>query len=360
MNRRPKALALVSGGLDSTLALAMVKEHGVEVEALNFATGFCFTDHHRAMKSPKHNLRNEALRAGADLSVPVTVIDISEKYFDDVLVDPRHGYGANMNPCLDCRTYMLARAKDYLEKTGADFVFTGEVLGQRPKSQFRKALATAAEESGLGDRLLRPLSAKLLPPTLPEREGWVDREKLLGISGRSRKVQIEEVAKRGMNIDEIPQPAGGCCFLTDEAYSRKLRDWLDHQDDPRHDAEAFVLLKVGRHLRLNDDVKLVVGRDEGENAFLANHRLGRWEFWARDFTGPTVLAEASRDLRWEEIEEIAAITSRYGHGKDEDRATVCWRAPGPPDETFPMVDERSVEEVVAKPAEMAGIERLRV
>lgn len=355
-----KAIALVSGGLDSTLALALVREQGVEIEALNFSTGFCFTDHHRAMKSPKHNLRNEALRAGADLAIPVTVVDISARYFDDVLLRPKHGYGANMNPCLDCRAYMLARAREYMEEVGAQFVFTGEVLGQRPKSQYRQALATVAEESGLGDRLLRPLSAKLLPPTLPEREGWVDRGKLLAISGRSRKIQIAEAARFGLDANELPQPAGGCCFLTDEAYARKLRDWLDHQETPRHDAEAFVLLKVGRHLRLNDDVKLIVARDEAEHSFLANYRRGRWDFFARDFTGTRVLAEAARDLHWEEIEEIAAITARYGHGRAAAEVTICFSSPAGADEPLNLAADRPVEQVVVRPCAMEVIDALRV
>jgi len=312
------------------------------------------------MKSPRHRLRNEALRAGADLSVPVTVIDISEKYFDDVLLTPKHGYGSNMNPCLDCRGYMLARAREYMEESGADFIFTGEVLGQRPMSQYRQALGVVAKESGLGDRRLRPLSARLLPPTLPEREGWVDREKLLAISGRSRKIQIEESRRRGLDLENIPQPAGGCCFLTDEAYARKLRDWLDHQDDPRHDQEAFVLLKVGRHLRLNDEVKVVVGRDEAENAFLANYRRGRWVFWARDVTGPTVLVECARELHWEEIERIAGITARYGHGRDEASVPVCYTAPPEMEETFPMVESRPAEELSVTPTSLETVEPLRV
>jgi hypothetical protein len=359
MSRRIKALGLVSGGLDSTLALALMKEQGIEIEALNFSTGFCFTDHHRAMKSKRHRLRNEALRAGADLGVPVTVIDVSRTYFDDVLMSPKHGYGSNLNPCLDCRAYMLARARDYLPESGAEFVFTGEVLGQRPMSQHRRALGLVAKESGLADRLLRPLSAKLLPPTLPEREGWVDREKLLAISGRSRKIQLEEATRRGLDPNDIPQPAGGCCFLTDEAYTRKLRDWLDHQERPRHDPEAFVLLKVGRHLRLNDDVKVIVGRDESENAFLSLHRPGRWEFWARDFTGPVVLVEAGRDLRWEEIETIAGITARYGHGREEGRVAVQFRAPEDA-ETPSRGGEGPVGEVVVPPTDLAAIEPLRI
>jgi tRNA U34 2-thiouridine synthase MnmA/TrmU len=360
MSRRPRALGLVSGGLDSTLALALMKEQDVEVEAVNFSTGFCFTDHHRAMSSPKHKLRNEALRAGADLAVPVTVIDISQEYFDDVLLRPKHGYGANMNPCLDCRAYMLARAREHMEEIGADFIFTGEVLGQRPKSQFRKALGIVADESGLGDRLLRPLSARLLPPTRPEREGWIDRSKLLGISGRSRKLQMEEAARLGLDLEDIPQPAGGCCFLTDESYARKLKDWLDHQEEPKHDAEAFVLLKVGRHLRLNDEVKVVVGRDEAENRFLASYRRGRWEFWARDFTGPTVLVESARDLQWEEIEKVAAITARYGHGRDEEGVTVCYRVPGGPNELLSTVDERPIEEISVSVSRLEEIEPFRV
>jgi hypothetical protein len=353
-------MGLVSGGLDSTLATAIMKEQGIEIEALNFSTGFCFSDHHRAMKSPKHRLRNEALRTGADLEVPVTIIDVADQYFDDVLLAPRHGYGANMNPCLDCRAYMLSRAREYMEKSGAEFVFTGEVLGQRPKSQFRHALDTIARESGLHDRLVRPLSAKLLPPTLPERNGWLDRERLLAISGRGRRVQIEEAEKRGLDPEQIPQPAGGCCFLTDEAYARKLRDWLDHQESPKRDAEAFILLKVGRHLRLGDDVKVIVGRDEAETLFLQNYRRGRWEFFAEVVTGPTVLVESQRDLRWEEIERVAGITARYGHGRDDDRVAICFRAPGPPGETLDAVDARPTERLEVSPACLEEIEPLRV
>jgi hypothetical protein len=217
-----------------------------------------------------------------------------------------------------------------------------------------------AKESGLDDRLLRPLSAKLLPPTRAEREGWIDRERLLGISGRGRRHQIAEAKRRGFDIEDIPQPAGGCCFLTDESYARKLRDFLQHQDKPKRDAEAFVLMKVGRHLRLNDDVKLIVGRDEPENEFLSRFRRGRWEFWAEALNGPTALVEARRDLRWEEIERIAAITARYGQGRDQDTVAMCFRSPPGLEESFVQVDERVVERVTVAPAALEEIEPLRV
>jgi hypothetical protein len=256
---------------------------------------------------------------------------------------------------------MLGLGREYMERVGAHFVFTGEVLGQRPKSQHRRAMEIVARESGLDDLLLRPLSAKLLPPTLAEREGWIDRERLLGISGRGRRMQIEEAKKRGFDLEEIPQPAGGCCFLTDESYARKLRDFLDHQERPKRDAEAFVLLKVGRHLRLGSDLKVIVGRDEPENEFLSRFRRGRWEFWAPDVNGPTVLAECARELRWEEIEQVAAITARYGQGREMDRVPICFRAPSSEEEeTFVQVDDRIVERVSVTPAPLEEIEPLRV
>lgn len=360
MARTIRAIGLVSGGLDSTLACALIKEQGIEVEAVHFSTGFCFSDHHRAMKSPKHELRHQALRAGADLEIPVTLVDIADAYFDDVLLAPRHGYGANLNPCLDCRSYMLSRAREHMERVGGDFIFTGEVLGQRPKSQFRVAMDIIAKESGLTDRLLRPLSAKLLPPTLPEREGWVDRERLLGISGRGRSPQIEQARRRGWNPDDLPQPAGGCCFLTDESYARKLGDWLDHQERPRRDAEAFVLLKVGRHLRLGPDVKVIVGRDDAENLFLQRYRRGRWEFWAAFDNGPTVLVEATRELHWEEIERIASITARYGQGRAKERVAVNFRTPADPRSSLVVAEERPAERIEVAPALLETVEPLHV
>ena len=186
--RRAKAIAMISGGLDSTLALALMLRQGVEVKAVNFYTGFCVTETQRRKGGrPDGTIpRNEALRAAADLEVEIEYVDISGAGYLDMLVHPRYGYGANANPCVDCRIFMMRKAKEIMEAEGADFVFTGEVLGQRPKSQRRDTLRTIERESGLEGRLLRPLSAKLLAPTIPEREGIVDRARLEAISGRSR------------------------------------------------------------------------------------------------------------------------------------------------------------------------------
>src|ERR671934_178354 len=187
MGRDVRAIAMISGGLDSTLALALVKRQGIEVKAINFYTGFCITETQRRKGGRADGTvpRNEALRAAADLEVDIEYVDISGQGYLDMLVHPKYGYGANANPCVDCRIFMMRRAREIMEQEGAAFVFTGEVLGQRPKSQRRDTLRIIERESGLDGRLLRPLSAKLLPPTIPEREGLVDRARLeaKGVNG---------------------------------------------------------------------------------------------------------------------------------------------------------------------------------
>src|SRR5512136_2482933 len=193
MRKPGKAIAMISGGLDSTLALAMVRAQGVEVKAVNFYTGFCITETQRRKGGRQDGTmpQNEALRAAADLEIEIEYVDISGDAYLDMLLHPKYGYGANANPCVDCRIFMMVRAREIMEREGAAFVFTGEVLGQRPKSQRRDTMRLVERESGLTGRLLRPLSARLLPPTIPEQEGKVDRSRLLSISGRSRQRQIE-------------------------------------------------------------------------------------------------------------------------------------------------------------------------
>ena len=315
-----KAVGLLSGGLDSTLAARIIKEQGVEVDAVNFYTGFCIVEHRRKMGKAGRGGRNEALRAGADIGVSVDIVDIFDEYLS-VVAHPKFGYGSAINPCIDCRIFMLKNARQRMESTGAKFVFTGEVLGQRPMSQHKNQLRLIEKESGLEDLLLRPLSAKVLPPTLPETEGWVDREKLYGISGRGRKEQFVLAEKYG--IVDYPQPAGGCCFLTDKNYAAKLKDLYTKKGKDSVSKEDIILLKVGRHFRISDAAKVIVGRDEGENNFLKNYAYNRWAFEALDFEGPLTLAEG--ELSIDEIRTVAEITARFSDGKHQNVIRVEWR-----------------------------------
>src|SRR5512133_832263 len=325
--RQGKAIAMISGGLDSTLALALVRRQGIAVKAITFYTGFCITETQRRKGGRADGTvpRNEALRAAADLEVDIEYVDISGAEYLDMLVHPRWGYGANANPCVDCRVFMMRKAREIMLAEGADFIFTGEVLGQRPKSQRRDTLRIIERESGLDGRLLRPLSAKLLPPTLPEQEGLVDREKLLDISGRSRLRQMALAGELG--VVDWPQPAGGCCYLTDEAFARKFFDVLDAREaagaERKLVQEDVILLSTGRHFRLSPRAKLVVGRTEVENALLEHHVEGRARLEAKGVLGPVALVEGV--ATYEERVLAAAIVARYGKGKDLPRVVVEWR-----------------------------------
>ena len=326
MNRRKtRALGLISGGLDSMLSLKIVRDVlGCEVRAVNFYTGFCITETQRRTGRTRADgtvKPNEALEAGAELEVEVELIDISDEGYLDVIANPKYGYGANANPCIDCRIDMFRRARELLEEWGGDFVFTGEVLGQRPKSQRRHTMALIEKNAGLEGRLLRPLSAQLLPPTIAEKEGLIDRSKLYKISGRSRKEQMALAKELG--IANFPQPAGGCCYLTDEAFAKKFFDVLDHREERKISKEEIVLLATGRHFRLSDGGKLVVGRTEGENFQLDMHAAGRYRLHARDVNGPVALVEG--EPTWEEMVIASRIVARYGQGRDLPQVAIEWR-----------------------------------
>ena len=342
--RQLKAIGLISGGLDSTLAAKIIKELGFDVLGLNFFTGFCITEHRqRVPRKGEDPPRNEALRAGADLEIPVELIDISKEYLK-MITKPRFGYGANVNPCLDCRIMMLRRAKDYMEQLGAEFVFTGEVLGQRPMTQRMDTLRLVEKESGLDGCLLRPLSAKLLPATNAEKEGIIRREALYGIRGRSRKEQMSLAQEFG--VIDYPSPAGGCCFLTDENYARRFRDLLEHKPDQPLSMDDIMLLKVGRHFRTDGGTKFIVGRDVRENAFLGRYSDGRLAIQAEDRKGPLTLVEGRPDEK--ELELIAAITAKYSKGGGDDQLRLEYHGLG-------------MDGVVAvAPARLPTVERHRV
>jgi len=345
-----KGIGLVSGGLDSTLAVKVIRDQGIEVIAVNFSTGFCRSDHHRAMgrfgaDQDPGRLRNEALRAGADLGVPVRVVDISEDYMD-VILRPKHGYGANMNPCVDCRAYMLAAASKIMEEEGADFVFTGEVLGQRPMSQHLRAMKVIEKDAGLTGRLLRPLSAQLLAATLPEREGWVDRESLLRLQGRTRKPQL--ALAREAELTDIPSPAGGCCYLTDKVYSSRFHDHLMHlAEGEKPGAKDVLMMKVGRHFRISPALKLVIARDEAECNFLTHFFPELPSLEAVDAVGPVAVAQPRKGYSPTPAEyaTMAALVARYGKGKDATAVKVSIRGGKAEEvvEVSPLVDDAAID-----------------
>ncbi|WP_125153330.1 tRNA 4-thiouridine(8) synthase ThiI [Clostridium rectalis] len=291
-----KALAMVSGGLDSILAAKLVKDQGIDVIAICFKSYF-FDE-------------SNALRMTRQIDIPLHVVDFSEKHFE-MLKNPKHGYGKNMNPCIDCHAMMLNYTGKLLDELNADFIVTGEVLNQRPMSQTKTSLDIVKNESGYSDKILRPLCAKNLPQTEMELNGLIDREKLLDISGRSRKVQME-LAKK-WDIKDYPSPAGGC-KLTEPNYSIRLKDLLNHSQNV--EARELELLKYGRHFRVSQGAKIISTRtfDESQQIrpFLSEKDL---IFFAEDFNGSMVILIGNPDE--DDIAFAAMVTGRYSKGKDE-------------------------------------------
>jgi len=247
-----KAIALFSGGLDSTLAMKLILDQGIEVVAVNINTGFGST------KDRLEHMQSMCEQVGATLKI----IDIQSEYLQDVLFDPKHGYGKNFNPCIDCHAKMFAVAKRIMDAEGASFLISGEVMGQRPMSQNKDALQMVLNDSNCDGLLLRPMSAKKLAPTIAELNGWVDRERLEGITGRSRDRQLELAQEIGLEDFESP---GGGCLLTDANFAKKMFDFIKYD---KFEVKDIPVMKFGRHLRLSDGAKLVVGRNQEENIHL--------------------------------------------------------------------------------------------
>jgi tRNA U34 2-thiouridine synthase MnmA/TrmU len=250
-----KAVALLSGGLDSTLAVKLMIDQGIEVYALNFTSAFCTCDSGARKES---GCKSESRRVAEEFGIPIKVLLKGDDYID-VVRDPKHGYGKGINPCVDCRVYIFVRAKEYMEEIGASFIITGEVLGQRPMSQRRETMGIIERESGLEGLIVRPLCALQMEPTIPEKNGLIDREKMLTIVGRGRRQQMD--LADDLDINDYPCPSGGC-LLTDKIFSKKVRDLLDHNEEV--DKKDLLMLRIGRHFRHNGS-KVIVGRDEAEN-----------------------------------------------------------------------------------------------
>jgi len=290
-----KALCVFSGGLDSMLAALSIRAQGIDVLALFFETPFF---------SPQ-----KARKSAESIGLPFKVVNIAERHLE-VVKRPKHGYGGNMNPCIDCHALMFRIAGEMLEQEGADFIFSGEVLGQRPLSQNKKALAVVASECGYGDLLLRPLSAKWLPRTIPEEKGWVNRDLLMDFHGRSRKPQME-LAKR-LDIHDYPTPAGGC-LLTEKAFSRRLKDLLTFDSNP--ELREIELLKLGRHFRIASNAKLVVGRHKKDNDAIQSLVVDR-DMVLKFANGPGPTVVGIGDFSDGSVEMAAAVTAAYSDAEE--------------------------------------------
>ena len=325
---------MLSGGLDSILAIKLMQEQGIEVQAVNFSIDFC--------ACIMQNGENVATKAAKMLGVSIKVMDVTEEYLI-VLKNPKHGYGANINPCIDCKIFMLKKAKEMMQECGASFIITGEVLGERPMSQRLDALNIITRDAGLKGLLLRPLSAKLLDPTIPEKEGAVDRSKLLDISGRSRKPQFALAKQYG--IKEYPNPAGGC-LLTDPGFTNRVKDLIKYDSLAAADLK---LLTVGRHFRLSPSAKLAVGRDQDENGALEALAKPKDIFFKlKDHQGPLAVLRGDHD---EGVLSLGASVTAY-HSKFRNKASlnVNYWSPG----------SEEKQTITVKPAAADEVEKLRL
>ena len=291
-----KAVILLSGGLDSLLSAKIMLNQGIELLGVKFTSPFCTCDQGGTCYA--------AINA-KELGIKLKIITKGEDYLD-IIRKPTYGYGRGMNPCVDCRIYTLKKAKEIMHEFGASFVVTGEVLGQRPMSQHMKALKIIEHEAGLDGLVVRPLSAKYLPVTIPEAKGWINRENLPEIRGKSRKIQLKMAKEFG--VEQFACAAGGC-RLTNREFSRKLRDLFEHNE--KLSWKDINLLRFGRHFRY-EGVKFIVGRDESENKFLesvvdVDHIL----MYEKNIPGPSVLIETVLDSISSKILDFAANLIRY-------------------------------------------------
>lgn len=311
MAEKIRAVALFSGGLDSILAAKLVQQQGIEVVGLHIKTGF----HSEDVKERLGLLeKNPVKEAASQIGLPLVEIDISKNYCD-VIENPRYGYGKNANPCVDCKIRFLETARDFMEKEGFHFIVTGEVVGQRPMSQNLPTLRLIEKKAGVEGLVLRPLSAKLLPPTIPEQKGWVDRRLLLDIKGRGRNRQLE-LAKR-LGLKYIPQPSGGC-LLTMEEIGKRVFDQLAHKE---WDCQIASLVPIGRHFRLPSGTKLIVARNREESLYMKKFS-DRWYLLKPQGKGALALLLKESPPTEEELSLAADIVARYSKREPKEVALI--------------------------------------
>ena len=318
-------VALLSGGLDSQLAIKMMQEQGFDVSAVAIKTPFCDFDCGRGCG---FEIRERA----DDLNVNLKTVYLGDEYIE-MLKHPKHGIGAGFNPCIDCRSMMFDAAKKHMEEIDAEFIISGEVLGQRPMSQHKPALQTIEKESGLVGKIVRPLSAALLPETDPEKDGLIKRENLGMIEGRTRRDQLDMAKKYGI---ENPPNAGGGCLLTEPQFGIKAKDLFSHTKNPT--INDIDLLKIGRHFRLDEQTKFIVGRNKDENEMIKAIALpGDILLEAKDFVGPVSILRGSNPKK--HIKFASSVTLRYSDAPDYEKAIVS------------VQDNDLVEEISSESAE---------
>lgn len=306
-----KALALFSGGLDSLLAIKLIQEAGVEVDAVYFLQPFLPEDQEGTLVRELTTLINQ-------FDVKLHIVELDDNYLR-MLESPKHGYGKAVNPCLDCHIFFLQEAAKLMKKIGASFLVTGEVVGQRPKSQHQGAFPVIDQETGLEGLIVRPLSAGLLPPTIPEEKGWISLRHCPSIQGRQRKIQLELAKKYNLKYQT---PAGGC-LLTNVEYGRKVTDLLKQEKLTR---ESLRILATGRHFRFSPDFKGIIGRDRKENRRLLRYfyknKRNRGFFLLKAGRVPGPLAVGLGDPAPEDLENISLLTARYSDFSPGEKAVV--------------------------------------
>ena len=333
-DEKKKVVALLSGGLDSQLAVRMMQEQGFDVSAVAIKTPFCDFDCGRGCG---FEIRERA----DDLNVDLKTVYLGDEYIE-MLKHPKHGRGAGFNPCVDCRAMMFKAAEKHMKEIGAEFIISGEVLGQRPMSQHAPALKTIEKETGLEGKIVRPLSAALLPETDPEKDGLIKRENLGMIRGRTRKSQLEMAKKYGI---ENPPNAGGGCLLTDPSFGLRAKDLFEHVETPT--INDIDLLKVGRQFRLDEETKLVVGRNKDENEIIKAIALPNDILLeARDYMGPVSILRGNNAGKY--IEFASSVTLRYSDAPKTEKSYVT------------LLKDTKKDEIITKPAEEESYIELRI
>lgn len=332
--KKKKVVALLSGGLDSQLAVRMMQKQGFEVSAVAIKTPFCDFDCGRGCG---FEIRERA----DDLNVNLKTVYLGDEYIE-MLKHPKYGRGAGFNPCVDCRSMMFDAAKKHMEEIGADFIISGEVLGQRPMSQHKQALKTIEKESELEGKIVRPLSGRLLPKTDPEKDGLIKREDLGMIRGRTRRSQLEMAKEFGI---ENPPNAGGGCLLTEKYFGKKCTDLFEHIETPT--TNDIDLLKIGRHHRLDEKTKLVVGRNKEENDMIQALALPKDVLVeSRDYMGPTSIIRGENADSYEKL--AASVTLRYSDAPKTDQSVVK------------IIKNNEQKEILAEPAKEQDYVKFRI